>query len=72
MGEKNKFTNNSADVIQKINLSLEIDNIEEIIKKESEIEIKKIKQKGNLKEGRFIPNPLNLMSSTTISCFICM
>lgn len=51
MGEKNKFTNNSADVIQKINLSLEIDNIEEIIKKESEIEIKKIKQKGNFKEG---------------------
>jgi hypothetical protein len=51
MGEKNKFTNNSADVIQKINLSLEIDNIEEIIKKESEIEIKKIKQKGNSKEG---------------------
>lgn len=51
MGEKNKFTNNSADVIQKINLSLEIENIEEIIKKESEIEIKKIKQKGNLKEG---------------------
>lgn len=51
MGEKNKFTNNSADVIQKINLSLEIDNIEEIIKRESEIEIKKIKQKRNLKEG---------------------
>ncbi len=51
MNTNKKFTDNSLDVLQKINLSMEIDNIEEIIKKETLKEIKKINKKEIIEKG---------------------
>lgn len=51
MNTNKKFTDNSLDVLQKINLSMEIDNIEEIIKKETLKEIKNISKKEIIEKG---------------------
>lgn len=39
-----KFKDNSADILQKINLSLDIEDIEDFIKRETKTELQRIKQ----------------------------